>query len=259
MNFVNLTNVNIFEPGQEGLRLSRSQNFTWAGGKIAWPGQLIPSDGILFEGGDLAGNVFTLATFDNIEIQKPTRHGITVSSPNDWFKIGTGFEVQGAGDPEFYFGDPAALAAIGTHYGINIQNSAANSSRVFGGIPDRSNNIVIGNRSEVATYDSLGSFQPTRVTTVSDTRTSLGMENRWEHITFAQTSARTITAMTNPGINRFTVNLYGTNGNTTIQHGTGSNSIIIRLKGAVNATIPQYGTLTLMWVGDQWVETSRSF
>ena len=257
INFANFAAVNIFEPGHEGLRISRFQNFHWDGGNVAWAGQLVPSSGILMEGGDLSSTPggYALSSIDNVTIQKATKHGLEIASPVDRVVIGEGVIVQGSGDDEFYFGDVEDLAAITTNYGF-MTPSSAGQIRALGTSIDRAN-AYAHTGGETRSIDSLRMRKLIKTRNLTGTETSIDGAQGYDRVVCSQSAPSTITLIS-AGQNGDELTICGVNGNTTIAHG-GSGGATVRLKGATNATIPANGILTLYYTNSSWTEKSRSW
>lgn len=97
------------------------------------------------------------------------------------------------------------------------------------------------------------SFPMLQIATISTTATTLD-SSLYNQANLAQPSATTITDVTN-GINGREMMLLAFNGNTTLQH----NASTMRLKGAINVTIPTDGFIRLRYMSGRWYEISRNF
>jgi hypothetical protein len=255
INFSSFSNVNLFEPGEEALKLSRFQNFHWAGGNIAWPGQLQMRSAILLQDGDLGGNTFSDSSFNDITIVKPTRHGIEVSPGVDRIEIGHGVRIEQAGSSEFYSGTDD-LSSI-THYGVVTQSTAIQTSVFAVATANRHALSHTGRASALNGEGKLQRSRPKTLTLSTSGNTFIDAAQGFERVLAAHTSATTVTRIAE-GVNNDEITIFGVLGNTTILHG-GSGTEAVRLKGLTNALIPTGGTLVLWYVNGGWSEKSRSW
>jgi hypothetical protein len=253
INFASFSNVNLFEPGEEALKLSRFQNFHWTGGNVAWAGQKAMRSAILLQDGDLGGNAFSDSSFNDITIVKPTRHGIEVGTGVDRIEIGHGVRIEQAGSSEFYSGTDD-LSSI-THYGVITPSSAIQTS-VFAVATANSHALNHTGRGEALNGE--GKIQRSRPKTLTlTTQTTINSRLGYERVLAAHSSPTTI-SLISEGENNDEITIFGVIGNTTIAHG-GSGGATVRLKGSTSATIPTNGTLTLWYANGGWNEKTRSW
>ncbi|NQX35469.1 hypothetical protein [Herbiconiux sp. VKM Ac-2851] len=253
----NFNGVNIFEPGEEGLRLSRFQNFHWEGGSIAWAGQKAMRSAILLDGGDLGGNGFSDSSFDGIGLIKPTKHGVEMLSPVDRVDIGSTVRIEQAGSSEFYTGTDD-LSSI-THYGVVTPTDATQVS-VFA--VATANRHLLRHGGVSAALNGEGKVQRTpRTLTIDDTRTAIDGTKGYEEVLCAAPTTHTINNMSagESGQEIIFTGIIG--GRTTIQavSTSGASNKVWVKDGAASVTIPLNGVIKFRYRNSTWIEQTRNW
>lgn len=254
-NFISIVDNQLFEAGYESIILSRCRNFTISNNRIPWAGQRAMSAAIRIMGGDQNGDIFNVGSIGPNQIEFPTLDGISIEGNCGYITVGAGNTVRHAGDSYAYYG--TELLTSRNHYGVRTEVTCQFVYVIGNNMPDNDNNILGANNIG---YDNLTigrTFKQTNYTLPLNGIETTVAVGKYDGIDLTQSAPTTITDLTG-GFEGKILRLYAMNGNTTLQYGTGT-SQFIGLKGAVNATIPINGTITLQFRNSKWVELGRSF
>ena len=250
-NNILITGNNLFEAGADAIELATFQNVSIVGNAIAWPGQRVPGSAIKMKGG--AGS-YSMSTIQGNTIMWPTEHGISLGDDCGYIAV-TGNQVRAPGWGDRYYGS-TDLSTV-PHHGIYAGTATSNitvTGNVFTGAPVKGVN-VLGANSQVSQSGELGSM------TVSASPIDLSGFFGGT-VTLAYGAAGTISSIVGgkPGQ---VVGFCGTNPTMTFAHSSN-----LRLKGAVNTTVPINSYLYLKCVntqgntattGNAWIEVSRNY
>lgn len=265
VTWTKISNSNLFESGNESIRLSRFQQTQVMGNAIAWPGQLTPSSGILMQGGDTDGFSNSNSQIVNNLIQWPTKHGIEQASGVDSISI-VGNRIIEAGSTAKYrdatdtLADRQAAMAAFEHFGVVTPaaiRTIANSNVVTGTDPNTNDGTRFsfghtgaqeGNQDArgVVTHFAKG---------ITITGTTIDAARGYERASCNHSTATTVSTITKPTDSGAILRITAFTANTTILHSSGS----VVLKNNVSAAMPQNGVLTLQCVSNVWREVSRSW
>lgn len=269
LNFVTITANHIFEPGLNGLNLSRYTNLVVTDNSIAWVGQLDMASAIYLHGGDRSGVSNSTGIVSGNSIQWPTKHGIEIEAPNDDTVIGLN-SIMGAGNASQY--DPA-----GTTGGY------ASAALYFASIPHYdiltpagSRSIVVGNESK----DGINSLSNQGVVSSNIDQNGLVQEFVKTQVVTTADAYSGHTIRTDQGVKKANCNHNAATAVNDIKDGQSSGQKLtiiaingsfttitasprVNLKGGVDAVMPAttdfWASMTLEWVSARWVETGRNF
>ena len=247
-NWVRIIANNLFEAGTDAIKIGRFQNLSIVGNGIAWPGQASPGNGISLWAGDTSGDIYCISSITGNTIMFPTRNGIEIADNCGDITV-SGNVIRAAGYPNYYYGT-TSLDSM-SHYGISTQTTGyvtvvGNSSPAdiynFGATTMQSKNTTSSKRFAVETVPTL---------TVSTAVTSIDVTG-YPRVNL-NTPTTSISSFTGgDGGQRLTMIAF--TGNTTLV-----NSSSLRLKGAVNVTVPNGGVIEFVQTAGNWYEVSRSW
>jgi hypothetical protein len=255
-DWVNIHDEHLFESGRESILIDHSRNFKIHDNNIAWPGQAVPSSGILVTGGGVEGESLIAADISHNGVNKPTKHGIEIQAPAQQYTVSVN-TVIGAGSPDHYIGtDPIA----GTNFGV-VTPVGGLFANVFGNMTPQNQNSLgfTGSSGEHNGHfaGNVESTTPNRTfekAMVQATGSTIDAAQGFRRITLNYAAATNISVITS-AFSGQEIKLCGQTANATIVH----NAATIALKGGVNATIPVDGMLTLYYHRGKWIEQARNF
>ncbi|MFB5674575.1 glycosyl hydrolase family 28-related protein [Paenibacillus terreus] len=253
-NFIGISGNQFFEAGYEGIILSRCRNFTISNNRIPWSGQRQPSDAIRITGGDQNGEIYNVGTIAVNQIERSTRHGVSIEGNCGYITVGAGNTMRDIGSSYGYYGE-TDLNSI-EHYAVTCDmtcqfvfvqgnNCPNNSFRLLGGNNVAINNLEAGRVLRNSYY----------ILSLQGTETSAAV-GKYDGIDLAQAAPTTINSFSG-GFDGKEITCLSYNGNTTFAHGLGSAQFC--LKNRVNATLPAHGTITFKFLSSRWYEISRNF
>ncbi len=240
-----ISNNQIFQPGYEGIYLSRCCSATVTGNNIAWAGSRAARSGIKFADGDFNGNVYVLSAVTGNHISFATRHSIEISGNCGYITI-SGNITRAEGSTQHYYGSEN-LSSM-THYGIGSEATTTDITAV-GNQTSSALNSILGTRAYYANnFDNAANAQArVRVAAATGTETSMDVRG-CESINLNQSAPTSITAFNN-GYEGQTIYLTAFNSNSTIAHNSS-----IKLASGSNTNIAQYKTMMLRLTAGVWYQ-----
>lgn len=247
--WVHIHGNNLFEAGEDAVKLNRVSIFNMTGNNIGWPGQRLPGSGIAVTGGSSDGDSLNISVIGSNSMIFPTKHGVQIADNSGTINVHDNV-VRGAGNADFYYGgtdlttinhwgytvSPFGNFVLGTNnQGSTELNSLEGSGNYFSGNFDSKKNVVHSFRSK----------------NITDNSTTINADG-CEKIILTQPSATTITQISG-GFEGMELILIGGNGNTTL---SGLNFV---LSTNIKTTIPADKIIKLIKSGSKWYEVSRNF
>lgn len=246
----------LFEAGEEGILLNKCGRSTIGGNQIIWPGQRLESSGIKYTGGSLSSDEFLLGTNGTNVIWNATKYGIEFDTGTGHVAVGTNI-IRGTGVTTFYFG-PAKVFPVG--YAIYAPNTSKKINCV-GNISDTPNWLAsVGGwfSANIESPDASVSYARTKSSKLTLTSTATTIDiTHYDTIALQQPSATTVLNFVYTGdysglpsdqLDK-EITLIAFNGNTTVAHGQ-----YVKLRGGVNRTIANEGTMKLRYFAGIWYE-----
>jgi Right handed beta helix region len=270
-NWVIIEGNQLFQAVEHGIKAVNGSNLIIANNNFAWTKkQAVWLSAIT--SGSVRGNNFS---WNDDAVNLANRTGVYVEE--------SGFFIGNISDNNFTFPNEYAIHLKNTsHVNINGNNSrnkyAAAEAVKIDSLSSCNDIVINGNlftnypvtlQSVIATKGSQqriyfdgngennsgavfeGVFLQKRTATINASQTALD-SSVYDQFNFANGTAHTIGSVTG-GFEGKEILFVGFNGNTTIS------ATIGRLKGGVNATIPNFGTMKLKYTAGNWYEISRSF
>lgn len=138
--YVTMNNMNLFEAGEDAIRLTNCDNITGSTFNIAWCGQRLASSGIHFIRTTVSSDVEVSNSFSNVLIDTPTLNGIYIEGtfPTQMYifdnirvnKLGRSDRYYGADTPDY--NNPG----LGTYNHNTIYTDASVSGVIYNGCYD---------------------------------------------------------------------------------------------------------------------------
>lgn len=253
-NFISISGNQLFEAGYEGIFMSRCRNFTVEDNRIAWPGQRRPGDAILIKDGDQNNQIYNVGTISNNQIDFPSKHGISLENGCGYVTIGSGNTIRDVGNSFAYYGETELTSF--THYGITCDVTCQFIHALGNTLPDDHVKLFGANNVSHFNLESGRVFRNTYYVLYVEGMDKTIEVAKYDGINLMQPSSNIIESFTG-GFDGKEITCLATNNNTGFKHGLGPSQF--RLKGGVNATMPQHSTIKFMFSNSGWYEISRSF
>ncbi|GLK15623.1 hypothetical protein GCM10017602_01050 [Herbiconiux flava] len=113
-NWVHIHNNNCFEAGTEAIKLSAARTANITGNNIAWPGQVVPSDGIHISGHETGESLRLVATSNQITYY--TRHAIYVEGAAQACSVGLNSVIYDDHPPTYLGAEPLGVGTAHNRY-----------------------------------------------------------------------------------------------------------------------------------------------